>query len=99
MLKTKVNHIGMAVPNIQDFLEKNHVLYAAFSKGPLISNDTQGVREMFITDGTTVIELLEPTSDTSRITGFLKRNRFGGLIHVGLDVEDLERAIRSVEAS
>jgi len=94
-----INHIGVAVPNIADFLKKNEVLYASFSKGPLIVNESQGVNEMFITDGTTVLELLEPSSDSSPIAGFLKRNRSGGLIHIGMDVDNLEAAIRRIEES
>ncbi len=99
MSEMTINHIGVAVPNIADFLKKNEVLYAGFSKGPLIVNELQGVNEMFITDGTTVLELLEPSSDSSPIAGFLKRNRSGGLIHIGMDVDNLEAAIQRIEES
>ena len=93
----KVNHIALAVPSIDEFLTSNQLLYADFSRGPLIVNETQDVREMFISDGATVLELLEPMSDKSPVLGFLKRNRSGGLIHVAFDVEDLAAAIGDVE--
>ena len=92
----KINHVGMAVPSIDEFLQKNETLYGGFSKGPLIVNEVQGVREMFITDGNTVLELLEPIRDGSPLAGFLKRNRAGGLVHVALEVEDLEVALERV---
>jgi methylmalonyl-CoA/ethylmalonyl-CoA epimerase len=91
-----VNHIGMAVPNIDEFLAKNGLLYGRFRRGPMIVNDVQDVREMFITDGSVVIELLEPMSEQSPLTGFLKRNRGGGLIHVAFDVPDLGAALEDV---
>ena len=96
MSEMKINHIGVAVPSIDEFLEKNKALYGDFSRGPLISNETQGVREMFITDGKTVLELLEPSSEGSPLTGFLKKNRMGGLVHIALDVDSLEAAIQRV---
>jgi methylmalonyl-CoA/ethylmalonyl-CoA epimerase len=94
-----INHIGMAVPSIAEFLERNEALYSGFSRGPLIVNEVQKVREMFISDGNIVLELLEPSCETSPISGFLKRNRAGGLIHIALEVHDLESALRRVEDS
>jgi len=93
----KINHIAIAVPSIDEFLERNRVLYSDFSKGPLIVNATQGVNEMFITDGNTVLELLEPASEASPIAGVLKRNRSGQLVHIALDVDSLETTLRGVE--
>jgi methylmalonyl-CoA/ethylmalonyl-CoA epimerase len=99
MFEAKINHIGVAVPNIAEFLERNEALYSSFSRGPVIVNGLQEVKEMFISDGKTVLELLEPNSETSPVAGFLKRNRAGGLIHIALDVDDLEGAIKRVEDS
>src|SRR5882672_1733809 len=92
-----INHIGFAVPSIAEFLQRNQVLYGRFSAGALIANATQRVNEMFITDGNTVLELLEPAGPTSPILGVLKRNPAGSLLHVALDVDDLESALSSVE--
>jgi methylmalonyl-CoA/ethylmalonyl-CoA epimerase len=91
-----VNHIGMAVPSIDEFLTKNELLYGQFRRGPMIVNDVQDVREMFFTDGRIVVELLEPMSDRSPLTGFLRRNRGGGLVHVAFDVPDLAVALDDV---
>ena len=97
MSEKRINHVGMAVPSIADFLEKNAVLYGGFSRGPLIVNEVQGVNEMFISDGVVVLELLEPSSDASPLAGFLKRNRQGGLVHVALDVDHMETALKQIE--
>jgi methylmalonyl-CoA/ethylmalonyl-CoA epimerase len=95
----KINHFGLAVPKINEFLERNEVLYRSFRRGPLIVNETQRVKEMFITDGATVLELLEPYGQESPLTVFLKRNRAGGLVHVAFDVENLDAAVGSVQAA
>jgi methylmalonyl-CoA/ethylmalonyl-CoA epimerase len=92
-----INHFGMAVKSIEEFLDNNEALYGGFTRGPLITNDTQKVREMFITDGQSVIELLEPMGEQSPLDGFLAKNPAGGLIHVALDVDNLETAIAEVE--
>lgn len=87
----------MAVPSIEGFLEKQAVLYSGFSCGPVILNEKQGVKEVFVTDGNHVIELLEPLRAGSPLDGFLKKNPHGGLIHIAYDVKDLDAAIETVE--
>jgi methylmalonyl-CoA/ethylmalonyl-CoA epimerase len=95
----KINHVGYAVPSIEGFLEKMAPLYGELSRGPLIVNERQNVRELFLTDGSTTIELLEPLAPGSPLDGFLKKNRAGGLVHLALDVVDLDAAIASITAA
>src|ERR1700732_4623479 len=78
----KINHVGLAVPYIEAFLRKTTPLYEGFSRGPMIVNERQKVRELFITDGATTIELLEPLREGSPLQAFLSRNPAGGLIHL-----------------
>lgn len=92
-----VNHVGMAVPNIDTFLAANELLYRNFRKTPAVVNERQHVREVFITDGKTVIELLEPTGEGSPLNGFLKKNRAGGLIHICFDCDDIAQAIKQIK--
>ena len=92
----KVNHVAMVVPGINEFLKANDAIYGGLSRGPLIVNEVQDVREQFITDGKVVIELLEPISDASPVRAFLKRNRWGGLVHLAFDVQHLETALQQV---
>jgi len=91
-----VNHIGMAVRSIEKYLAEAEVVYRGFMRGPVITNDRQQVREMFLSDGRTTIELLEPIGRSSPIAGFLERNPDGGLIHVAFDVEALEPVLESI---
>jgi len=89
----KINHVGLAVPDIEAFLLKTTPLYEGFSRGPMIVNERQKVRELFVTDGATTIELLEPLGEGSPLRAFLNRNPTGGLIHLALEVVDLDAAI------
>jgi methylmalonyl-CoA/ethylmalonyl-CoA epimerase len=95
----KVNHVGLAVPDIEAFLRKTTPLYEGFSRGPTIVNERQKVRELYITDGATTIELLEPLGEGSPLQAFLNRNPAGGLIHLALEVVDLDAAIARVTAA
>jgi methylmalonyl-CoA/ethylmalonyl-CoA epimerase len=95
----KINHVGLAVPDIEDFLRKTTPLYEGFSRGPMIVNERQKVRELFLTDGVTTIELLEPLGEGSPLRAFLNRNPAGGLIHLALEVVDLDTAITRVTAA
>ena len=94
-----INHVGMAVTNIAAFLAANDVLYRNFRKTSAVINERQQVREVFITDGTTVIELLEPTGDDSPLNGFLRKNRAGGLIHVCFDCDDINAAMSTIKGA
>jgi methylmalonyl-CoA/ethylmalonyl-CoA epimerase len=95
----KINHIGLAVPDIEAFLRRTTPLYEGFSRGSRIVNERQRVRELFLTDGATTIELLEPLGEGSPLRAFLNRNPAGGLIHLALEVVDLDTAITRVTAA
>jgi len=71
----------MAVPSIERFLVAMGALYGGFSRGPLIENSRQRVREMFLTGEGTTIELLEPMGQPSPLDAFLKRHPQGAFIH------------------
>ncbi len=95
----KINHVGLAVPDIEAFLRKTAPLYEGFSRGPMIVNERQKVRELYVTDGATTVELLEPLGEGSPLQAFLNRNPTGGLIHLALEVTNLDAAIARVTAA
>ena len=65
----------------------------------MIVNERQKVRELFVTDGRTTVELLEPLGEGSPLRAFLNRNPKGGLIHLALEVVDLDAAIARAVAA
>lgn len=95
----KINHVGLAVPDVEAFLQKTKPLYGELARGPTVVNERQKVREVFLTDGATTVELLQPLSDDSPLRSFLQRNPAGGPIHLALEVVDLDAAIAGVTAA
>jgi methylmalonyl-CoA/ethylmalonyl-CoA epimerase len=95
----RINHVGVAVPRIDTFLERTASMFGAFSRGVPLTNTRQQVRELFLSDGAASIEVLEPLSEASPIRGFLRKNPTGGLVHLALDVVDLDAALARVSAA
>ncbi len=91
-----VNHVGLVVPNIEEFLTANDVLYKTFQRTVPVVNERQRVREAFITDGSTVIELLEPMGEGSPLRSFLNKNSGGGLVHICFECDDITEGMQSV---
>jgi methylmalonyl-CoA/ethylmalonyl-CoA epimerase len=96
--RLSINHVGLAVPSIERFLNRNELLLGALDRGPLIHNDRQRVRELTVSDGHTSVELIEPLDERSPISGFLQRNPGGGLVHVAFEVDDLDQMLAELTA-
>ncbi len=90
-----LHHVGIAVRSIEAqrvFYES--VLGADFQGMEEVPD--QGVRVAFFRVGTTLVELLEPTSDASPIQSFLVK-RGEGLHHLAYTVDSLEVQIAELE--
>ena len=93
----KVDHVAIAVPNLEDAIK----LYTSLlGKGPehLEEVTDQKVRAAFFGVGETNLELLFPTAEESPITNFLQKNPKGGLHHICLEVKDLEAHLEQLKA-
>ena len=89
IIKTdKIDHIGIVVPNIEKALEHYKNIFNKIGSKPIIS-ETQNVKISFIEFSNIKLELIEPLSEKSPISNFLKKNPLGGMHHVGLEVDDL----------
>ena len=87
----KLDHIGVVVENISEFVKIFHSLGFNGITRPE-PDPIQKVAACFIPLGNrkeTYIELLEPTHDDSPITKFLKK-KGGGLHHLCFEVDDIE---------
>ncbi len=95
MLK-KINHIGIAVASLEEAMP----FY-----GGMLRMSFKGVEEVagyrvkvaFFQIGESKIELLEPTDEESFLAAFLKEHG-PGIHHIAYEVEDLDAAIRQLEA-
>ncbi len=99
----RLNHVGVAVPSIEDAIAYyRDVMGAALITEPFDMPE-QGVKVAFVNTpgeagtaakdmGGTQIELIEPLGETSPIAGFLAKNPAGGQHHLCYEVADIEAA-------
>ena len=88
IIKTdKIDHIGMVVPDIEKALEHYKNVFNKQGSTPIIS-ETQNVKISFVEFSNVKLELIEPISDKSPISNFLKKNPLGGMHNIGLEVDD-----------
>ena len=86
----KIDHIGMVVPDIEKALEHYKNVFNKQGSKPIVS-ESQNVKISFIEFANIKLELIEPLSEKSPISNFLKKNPLGGMHHIGLEVDDLNK--------
>ncbi|XP_013887054.1 methylmalonyl-CoA epimerase, mitochondrial isoform X2 [Austrofundulus limnaeus] len=93
----KLNHVAIAVPD----MEKATALYRDVL-GAKVSDRVplpeHGVYTVFVELGNTKLELLHPLGEKSPISGFLQKNKSGGLHHICIEVEDIDAAVADLKA-
>ena len=88
----RLNHVGIAVPSIEEAKETYRTLYGATEITETRSMATQGVSFAFVNLPNAQIELIEPFGEDSPIVNFLAKNPAGGQHHVCFEVEDIIKA-------
>lgn len=92
----KLDHIGIAVPNLQEAITTYENMGFVLEKVEEVLN--QKVRTAFFKLGETHIELLEATDPSSPIAHFLEK-RGPGIHHIAVEVDNVDDAIaRNKEA-
>ena len=81
----KLNHIAIAVPNIQTASDMWKNALGANISTPQTLRD-HGVKVVFVEAPNTKVELLEPLNDNSPISKFLEKNPNGGMHHICYEV-------------
>ncbi len=92
-----LNHVGIAVPDIEQACETYRSLYGATDITKPFDMPEQGVKVCFVNLPNSQIELIEPLSDASPIANFLKKNPAGGQHHVCFEVADINEAVTEME--
>ncbi len=95
-LFTRVDHVGIAVPDLDAAIEFYHDTFGVVSVHEEV-NEEQGVREamLVVGDGTTRLQLLAPLDATSAIAKFIDRSG-PGLQQLAFTVEDIDRVSRQL---
>lgn len=93
-----LNHIGIAVPDLEKACDTYRTLYGATDITTPFDMPEQGVKVCFVNLPNSQIELIEPLSDASPIAKFVKENPRGGQHHVCFEVEDINEAVTAMNA-
>jgi methylmalonyl-CoA/ethylmalonyl-CoA epimerase len=91
MKALKVDHIGIAVKNLDETL-KFYTDVLGLEMGGTEVVEEQKVKVAFLPIGDTEVELLESTSEDGPIAKFIERNG-EGVQHIAFKVDDIEEAI------
>ncbi len=95
---TKIDHIAIAVQNLESALETfRNVIGCAGEAIRIEEVASEKVRVAFITIGETKIELLEPLSDESPIAKFIAKNG-DGMHHIALQTDDINKETERLES-
>lgn len=92
-----LNHVGVAVPNIEQACEIYRTLYGAADITTPFDMPEQGVKVCFVNLPNSQIELIEPLNEASPIANFIKKNPAGGQHHVCFEVDDIQQAVTEME--
>jgi methylmalonyl-CoA/ethylmalonyl-CoA epimerase len=92
----KIEHIGIAVKNIE---ESNSLFAKLFARQPYKTEvvESEGVSTSFFQMGDSKIELLEATNPDSAIAKFIEK-RGEGIHHIAFEVEDIYAEMKRLEA-
>ncbi len=96
MKTLKVDHIGIAVKNLEETLKFYSEVLGLEVHGTEVVEE-QKVKVAFLPIGDTEIELLESTDSDGPIARFIEKNG-EGVQHIAFKVENIEEAIESMKA-
>lgn len=91
----KIEHLGIAVPNLQE-AARFYQEALGLPLGGVEIIEGQRVKVGFFPVGESRIELIEPAAADSPISKFLEK-RGAGLHHICLEVEDLKAALEELK--
>jgi methylmalonyl-CoA/ethylmalonyl-CoA epimerase len=95
---SKVDHIGIAVTNLEETLKFYEEVLGLKCGGTEVVED-QKVKVAFLPVGDSEIELLESTTEDGPIAKFIEKNGGrGGIQHIAVRVDNIEGAIEEVKS-
>jgi methylmalonyl-CoA/ethylmalonyl-CoA epimerase len=92
----KLNHVAIAVPDLQASIDLYQNVLGAHCSDPHDVSE-HGVTTVFVDLGNTKIELLGVLGEKSPIAKFLEKNPAGGIHHICIEVKDIHVAMRTLQ--
>ena len=96
MKALKLDHLGIAVKSIESAITFYSEILGLKLEGEEVITD-QKVRTAFLPVGDTEVELLESTDPDGPVAKFIEK-RGEGLQHIAFKVDDIDSALRELEA-
>jgi len=93
----RLNHLAIVVPDMAQSVAMYRDMLGAQVSEPEDLPE-HGVTVVFINLGNTKLELLHPLSPDSPVANFLTKNKAGGLHHVCIEVDNIEKAMEDLKA-
>ncbi|MBN2878054.1 MAG: methylmalonyl-CoA epimerase [Clostridia bacterium] len=90
----QIDHIGIAVKNIEESLEIYKLL--GLECTGIETVDDQKVKVAFLPCGESELELLEPTSEDSAVSKFIEK-KGEGMHHIAVRVDNIEKALAELK--
>ena len=91
-----INHVAIAVPDLKGAAARYRDMLGATVSEPLALPE-HGVQVVFVGEGETKVELLEPLGPDSPIVSFLSKRPAGGVQQICYEVADIELAAARLE--
>lgn len=91
----RLNHVAIVVADLDAAAAVYRDTLGASVSAP-VAIPEHGVTTVFVDLGNTKVELLQPLGESSPIARFLERNPGGGMHHVCYEVDDIQRAARTL---
>ncbi len=90
----RLNHVGVATPDIDAAIRFYREVMGATDITEPFAMAEQGVRVCFVNTpaGGTQIELIAPLDETSPIFGYIEKNPLGGQHHLAFEVPEIHAA-------
>ncbi len=90
----RLNHVGVAVPDIEKAIEDYRTLYGASNITEPFDMPERGLRVCFVKLSNSEVELLQPLHEDTAVNKFLAKNAKGGQHHMCFEVPDIHEAVK-----
>ena len=91
-----IDHVGIVVPSIEQAI-KHYEKNFNVGGGEIKISKKQKVKISLLKFKNIKLELIEPLDQQSPINGFLSKNPLGGLHHLGLEVNNIDKTYEIAE--
>jgi methylmalonyl-CoA/ethylmalonyl-CoA epimerase len=95
---TGLSHVSIVVPDLEAAAARLAKIYGLTIGEPKI-NEEQGVRLAYVELPNARIELMAPLRADSPVAKFLERNPKGGIHHLCLSVDSVQKTARTIAAA